>query len=89
MIFIRFMISAAKFDDGTGQVLDEIAAAYGDAAPVTVWKPVRNVVRRFGFLISLMRPFEKKLGRDLRHALYIYKSLKKAQSHYSGLARNG
>lgn len=77
--FMRFIISAVRFDSGDGKLLEKIVQAYEKKAPQAVWSEVRSLLRVLGVLVFLLKPFTSKLGRDLRHAVLTYEALKKVQ----------
>jgi len=73
---MRFLISAVRFDGGDGKLLTDILSIYRQNAPKEVWPHVASTLGLMKPLAFMLKPFEKKLGRDLRHALLVYNALK-------------
>ncbi len=73
---LRFLISIVRFDDGTGKLLEQVLSAYREKGPAEVWPHIKSGMRLIGPLAFILKPFQAKLGRDLREALLVYKALK-------------
>lgn len=73
---LRFLISSIRFDGGDGALLRAIMEIYQAKSPTAVWPHIRGVIRWAIPLTFLLKPFRKKLGRDLRHALLVIEALK-------------
>ncbi len=74
---LRFLISSVRFDEGDGKLLETILNTYRENAPAHVWPQMRAALKLMKPVAFLLKPFQKKLGRDLRHALLVYSALQK------------
>lgn len=74
---LRLLISAVRFDDGDGRLLQAMVKTYGECSSVNVWPVLGKTIKMMTPIVLLLKPFQKKLGRDLRHALLVYSALKK------------
>lgn len=80
---LRFLISSVRFDAGDGVLLCQIMQAYRQTAPQDVWPHIHHAMWCATPIAVLLRPFRKKLGRDLRHALLVIETLKNALKPFS------
>ena len=74
---LRFLISAVRYDTGDGQLLESLLHAYKEDAPKNVWPQIKTALKLMRPFACLLKPFQKNLGRDLRHALLVFNALKK------------
>lgn len=74
---LRLLISAVRFDVGDGALLQAMLNAYHQKSTVDVWGHLSKTLALMTPLAFVLKPFQQKLGRDLRHALLVYSALKK------------
>lgn len=73
---LRFLISAVRYDQENGALLKRLLAAYQQKGPQTVWPHMKSVLRLISPLAFILRPFYRKLGRDVRQTLLVYDALR-------------
>jgi len=75
---LLMLMSAARYARDDADPLPAMLAAYKEAAPASVWPPLGRVTGLLSGLASLLRPFNKRLGRDAKQALRAVDALKGA-----------
>jgi len=73
---LLMLMSAARYARGDADPLPAMLAAYKEVAPATVWSPLGRIAGLLNGLATLLRPFNKRLGRDAKQALRAVDALK-------------